>query len=112
MTEGIERKFHSRFDGITRLISHYNELEGLKIGLWPIFLPKDSKRGFQAFFEGRELTENKNMQRVFLQYDLKMPTWPHAEEMPQVIEYELPLTGEISMKDFQEGKIRTYPVNK
>ena len=110
MVKSVERKFHSRSSGTMQVITRYEELEKLEIGMWPAIYARRSREIFQVCFEGREPI-GKDKQRVFLKYDLEIPFWPHAEEMPQVIEYMLPRRGEILIEDFEKGKIKTHGVN-
>ena len=65
---------------------------------------------FGAFFEGREL--KGEFQIVFLQQKCKINDGPIInKEYSKVVEYQLPLTGEMHLEDFMRGKIKEYPVD-
>ena len=104
----IERKFKPRVGGGFQPINDFKDFKEIEIGQKLMILLEKGK-GFSAYFEGVEPT--RKMQKVFLQYDLKMPFWPHAPEMPQVRSYFLPLEGPIKIKNFTEGWDKTYSVD-
>lgn len=111
----IERKFGSRYDGVTQFVTNYGDFENLKIGHWPIFLFEDSnKMEFQAFFEGRELIEvrRNEKQKVFLQYDVKKNIGGLKSSEIKVGEYNFPLSGKIKQEDLKKYFVKYHSVNQ
>jgi hypothetical protein len=107
--KSIEKKFEKRFNGILQFVSDYKDFQIIPLGASAFILPENGEE-FGAYFEGMELDEELNCQRVFLQYQQKIEKGPIKEKKWVVTEYLLPLEGKIYLNDFKKNKHKDYKV--
>lgn len=109
MKKTIEKKFYPRINGILQFVADYEDFEKVNIGDCLGILAQGKGNEFSAYFEGREA--NKRRQIIFLQQQSFVNDGPIINKnISKVVEYELPLTGNIKLDDFYKGKIKEYPV--
>jgi len=110
MDNSIEKKFTPRYKGTAQFISDYEDFGKVEIGNNLGVLAQGRGNEFGAFFEGRELKQE--FQLVLLQQKCVINDGPIINKSNlKVVEYKLPLTGNIYLDDFIKGKIKEYPVN-
>ena len=106
----IDKKFQKRFNGVLQFVSNYEDFRNIPIGASALIMPKEHSSDFGAYFEGSELDQELNCQRVFLQYQERKEDGPITKEKWKVVEYLFPLEGKISLRDFKINKHKTYKV--
>ena len=109
MKKTIERKFHPRFEGILQFVVNYEDFQKLDIGDCLGILAQGRGNKFSAYFEGREVY--KRHQIILLQQEENLNDGPIIDKKTsKVVEYKLPLSGKINIKDFYKGKVKEYHV--